>query len=82
MQFGKFIMKSHSAIILSGVIMIGSGFLLFYSIENISNLDFISKYIKHSGIFTGLLGIGVTIAGLLLRLMDKEETKFQENIKN
>ncbi|MFQ5440381.1 MAG: hypothetical protein ACE5DL_02855 [Nitrosopumilaceae archaeon] len=75
-------MKSHSAIIISGIIMIGSGFLLFYSIENVSNLDLLSKYTKHSGMFTGLLGIGVTIAGLLLRLMDREETKFQENLEN
>jgi len=74
--------KSESVIIISGVIMVISGFVLFYSIENSSNLDPISRYIKHSGIFVGLTGIGVTIAGLLLRLVSKEQPSIQENFDN
>lgn len=75
-------MKGESVIIISGVIMVISGFVLFYLIENTSNLDTISRYIKHSGIFIGLIGIGVTIAGLLLRLMSKEQPPIQENFDN
>lgn len=72
-------MKSELVIILSGIIMVFSGFLLFYSMENSSNFDDISRYAKHGGIFLGLLGIGVTIAGILLRLMDREQPSIQEN---
>ena len=75
-------MKSELIIVLSGIIMTVSGFLLFYSIENSSNLESISRYTKHSGMFVGLIGIGVTIAGLLLKLMGKEEAKIPENFEN
>lgn len=65
-------MKSEFIIIISGIIMIVIGFLLYYSIEN-TNLDLISRYTKHGGIFVGLIGIGVTIAGVLLHLMGREQ---------
>jgi len=72
-------MKSESAIILSGIIMISSGFLLFYVMDNSLNLDNVVRYTKHAGIFVGLLGIGVTIAGILLRLTGRELPSIQEN---
>jgi hypothetical protein len=72
-------MKSESAIILSGIIMISSGFLLFYVMGNSLNLDNVARYTKHAGIFVGLLGIGVTIAGILLRLTGRELPSIQEN---
>jgi len=75
-------MKIELGIILSGIIMVFSGFLLFYSIENSSNLEDISRYTKHGGIFVGLLGIGVTIAGVLLQLMGQEHPPIEENIGN
>jgi hypothetical protein len=75
-------MKIESIIILTGTIMGFIGFLLFYSIESLSNFDDISRYAKHAGIFVGLLGIGVTIAGVLLRLMGQEQPPIEENIGN
>jgi hypothetical protein len=75
-------MKIEFGIILSGIMMVFCGFLLFYSIENSSNLDDISRYTKHAGIFVGLIGIGVTIAGVLLQLMGQEQPPIEENIDN
>jgi Na+-driven multidrug efflux pump len=73
-------MKSESVIIFSGLIMVFSGFLLFYFIENSSNLDNVVKYTKHAGIYVGLLGIGVTIAGILLQIMGREQPPIQEDV--
>ncbi len=72
-------MKSESAIILSGIIMIISGLVLFYSIQNNPDLDQSLRYAKHGGTFVGLMGIGVIIAGILLRLMEKEQPPIEEN---
>ncbi len=71
-------MKSESLIILFGVIMIIAGLMLFYSIQNNPDLDQILKYAKHGGTFVGLMGIGVTMAGILLRLMEKENPILEE----
>ena len=60
--------------------MIATGFVLFYSIENTPNLDQSSQYAKHGGTFVGLMGIGVTIAGILLRLMGREQLPVQEGL--
>jgi hypothetical protein len=54
--------------------------LLFYFIENSSNLDNVVKYTKHAGIYVGLLGIGVTIAGILLQIMGREQPPIQEDV--
>lgn len=75
----RFNMKSELVIIISGIIMVFSGFTLFNYFENMSNLDPLSRYTQHGGMFVGLLGIGVTIAGILLRLMKREESPIQEN---
>ena len=72
-------MKSESAIILSGIIMIVSGLVLFYSIQNNPDLDQLLRYAKHGGTFVGLMGIGVVMAGVLLRLMEKEQPPIEEN---
>lgn len=76
----NFNMKSESMIIVIGIIMVFSGFLLFYSIESVSNVDNFSRNIKHAGIFIGLLGIGVTIAGILLKLMGRDQPPIQKNM--
>jgi len=73
-------MKSESVIIMSGIIMIATGFLLFYSIENTPDLDQLSKYAKHGGTFVGLMGIGVMMAGILLHLMGRENVPVQEDL--
>jgi len=70
--------KSESLIILFGLIMIVIGLLLFYSIQNNPDLDQILLYAKHGGTFVGLMGIGVAMAGILLRLMDKQNPAITE----
>ncbi len=72
-------MKSESAIIMSGIIMFISGLVLFYSIQNESNIDQSLRSVKHAGTFVGLMGIGVVIAGFLLRLMGRERPPIEEN---
>jgi hypothetical protein len=71
--------KGESVIIMTGISMIISGIVLFYSIQNNSDLDYLLSQLKHGGTFVGLMGIGVTIAGVLLRLMEKEEIPIQED---
>jgi hypothetical protein len=74
-------MKGETAIILTGIIMIISGLGLFYSIQNSPDLDQLFRQIKHAGTFVGLMGIGVMMAGILLRLMEKEEVPIQEDFE-
>jgi len=72
-------MKIESAIILSGLIMIISGLGMFYSIQNIPDVDKVFLYSKHMGTFVGVMGIGVIMAGILLRLMEKEQPPIVED---
>ena len=74
-------MKGESVIILTGIIMIISGLVLFYSIQNNSDLDQLLRQVKHGGTFVGLMGIGVMMAGILLRLMEREEVPIQEDFE-
>ncbi len=74
-------MKSESVIIIFGITMILIGLILFYLIEFLVDLDPLSLYLKHAGLFVGLMGIGVTLAGVLLRLMAKEDIPIQENFE-
>ena len=73
-------MKSESVIIISGIIMIIVGLILFYLIGFLVDLDPLSQYLKHSGLFIGLIGIGATMAGILLYLISKEEVPIQEDL--
>ncbi len=72
-------MKSESIIIFVGIIMIIVGLILFYLIEIFINIDPITQYLNHSGLFLGLIGIGVAMAGALLRLMAREDVPIQED---
>jgi hypothetical protein len=72
-------MKGESIIIMTGISMIIAGVVLFYSIQNNPDLDQLLRQVKHGGTFVGLMGIGVTVAGILLRLMEKEEDPIQED---
>ena len=72
-------MKGESAIIISGIIMIITGLVLFYSIQNEPDMDQSLRNVKHGGTFVGLMGIGVVMAGILLRLMGKEQPPIEEN---
>ena len=53
------------------------GLVLFYSInpEENKNLEFI----KNMGTFVGLSGMGVTLAGVLLYLINRNEKPIKEN---
>ena len=72
-------MKSESVIIMSGIIMFISGLVLFYSIQNTPDTDQLLRFAKHGGTFVGLMGIGVTMAGILLRLMGRDQPPIEEN---
>ena len=72
-------MKSGSAIIIVGIIMFVSGLTTFYSIQSSSDMDSGFRSIKHAGTFVGLMGIGVTMAGILLYLINRNEPPVKEN---
>ncbi|HXW03454.1 MAG TPA: hypothetical protein VD651_04250 [Nitrosarchaeum sp.] len=76
-------MKSGKMIIIAGGIMILFGLILFYGIQGVPSADpdekkFFSA-IKHTGTFTGLLGIGVSIAGFLLYIMNRKPAPIIED---
>lgn len=75
-------MKSNTAIIISGIILIVVGGILFYSLQDIPNLDPTMKIIKHWGTFAGLLGIGVVFAGILLTLTGRQQKPIQDDFED
>lgn len=72
-------MKSGIVIIASGVIMVICGLILFYAIQTSPQIESFFRTIKHAGTFIGLLGIGVTLAGILLYLINRNQPQTQEN---
>ena len=76
-------MKSGVVIIVAGGVMIICGLIMFYGIQWIQATDADEKKIflaiKHAGTFTGLLGIGVSIAGFLLYLMNRNSAPIMED---
>ena len=70
-------MKTGTPGIIIGVGMFILGLILFYSInpEENKNLEFI----KNMGTFVGLSGMGVTLAGVLLYLINRNEKPIKEN---
>jgi hypothetical protein len=70
-------MKTGIPLLIIGVSMFILGLILFYMIvpgEN-KNLEFI----KNMGTFVGLSGIGVTLAGILIYLINRNEQPIKEN---
>ena len=65
------------SIILAGSIMFATGLVLFYYIE-LGQTDPVLRFIKNIGTFIGLSGIGVTFAGILLYLINKNEPSLKE----
>ncbi|WP_297439581.1 hypothetical protein [Nitrosopumilus sp.] len=53
------------------------GLLMYYSIQ-IGETDQLFRSIKNTGTFIGLSGIGVTLAGILLYLINRNEPPIQE----
>ena len=71
-------MKVGKIIIAAGVCMFVAGLAMFYSIR-IGEDDFGLRLVKNIGTFVGLSGMGVTLGGILLFLMDRNEPPIKQN---
>jgi uncharacterized membrane protein len=70
-------MKSGITLIIVGIFMFSAGLILFYFIEVTE--DKILENIRNMGTFVGLSGMGVTLAGILLYLINKNTEPIKEN---
>ena len=70
-------MKSGITLVIVGIFMFSAGLILFYFIEVTENK--ILENIKNMGTFVGLSGMGVTLAGILLYLINKNTEPIKEN---
>ena len=68
-------MKTGMPLIIIGGSMFILGLMLFYLIDG----GEILKFIKNMGTFVGLSVIGVTVAGIVLYLIKKNEQPIKEN---
>jgi hypothetical protein len=70
-------MKTGMPLVFIGSSMFVIGLILFYLINpgESKNLEFI----KNMGTFVGLSGMGVTLAGILLHLISRNEQPIKEN---
>ncbi len=71
-------MKTGMIVVIIGIIMFAVGLVLFYSIE-LGQTDPVLRFIKNIGTFVGLSGMGVTLAGVLLYLLSKNEPPIKES---
>ena len=71
-------MKMGTGIMIIGILMFGTGLVLFYSIE-LGQKDSLLRLVKNIGTFIGLSGIGVTMAGILLYLINRNEPPIEES---
>jgi hypothetical protein len=71
-------MKMGIAIIIVGIFMFAVGLVMFYSIE-LGQKDSVLRLVKNIGTFVGLSGMGVTLAGILLYLTNRNESQLKEN---
>jgi NADH:ubiquinone oxidoreductase subunit 6 (subunit J) len=71
-------MKMEIIIIIVGISMFSVGLVMFYSIE-LGQKDPILRLFKNIGTFIGLSGLGVTLAGILLYLINRNESPLKEN---
>ena len=71
-------MKTGILIIIIGISMFVTGLVLFYSIE-LGQTDPILRFVKNVGTFMGLSGMGVTLAGILLYLINRSEPPITES---
>jgi len=72
-------MKTGMPVIIAGLIMFVLGLAVFNSIET-GQTDHILRNIKNvGGTFIGLSGMGVTLAGILLYLISRNQPPIQEN---
>ena len=71
-------MKMGMLIIIIGITMFSAGLVMFYSIE-LGQTEPLLRFIKNTGTFVGISGMGVTLAGILLHLINKNQPPIQEN---
>ena len=71
-------MKTGIIVAIIGIVMFAFGIVLFYSIE-LGQTDSVLRIIKNTGTFVGLSGMGVTLAGVLLYLINKNEPPIKES---
>jgi len=72
-------MKIGKAVAVVGISMFVVGLIMFYSIE-LGQSDPVLRLIKNVGTFMGLSGMGVTLAGILLHVLSKNEPSIKENL--
>tara|TARA_B110000196_G_C20519514_1_gene374911 strand:+ start:117 stop:338 length:222 start_codon:yes stop_codon:yes gene_type:complete len=70
-------MKTGFSLMIVGGSMFIIGLILFYTISAETNN--ILEFTKNMGTFVGLSGIGVTLAGLVLYFISKNEPPIKEN---
>ena len=70
-------MKTGMPLVFIGGSMFILGLMLFYLIDPEENKNL--EFIKNMGTFVGLTGMGVTLAGILLYLINKNEQPIKEN---
>jgi hypothetical protein len=61
-----------------GISMFVFGLIMFYSVE-IGQKDQLLRFVKNAGTFIGLSGMGVTLAGILLHLINRNEPTVKES---
>ena len=71
-------MKAGLPLIIIGTIMFIIGLVLFYSIQ-MGQTDSDLRLVKNMGTFIGLIGIGVTFAGIIIFLINRNTSPIQEN---
>ncbi len=71
-------MKMPIVITIVGISMFGFGLILFYSIE-LGQTDPVLRFLKDTGTFVGISGMGVGLAGILLHLINKNEPTLKES---
>ena len=70
-------MRMGIIMIMVGGSMFIAGLLMYYSIE-IGQTNQVLRLIKNTGTFVGFSGMGVTLAGILLYLINRNELPIKE----
>ncbi|MEO2220032.1 MAG: hypothetical protein ABGW55_00550 [Nitrosopumilus sp.] len=70
-------MKTGIPLIIVGTSMFFLGLILFYSISG--KTENVLEFIKNIGTFVGLSGMGVTLAGILVYLINRNEQPIKKN---
>jgi len=64
-------MKTSTTVLCAGIVMVAAGFIAFSVMQGQPSSEAGAQMIKHGGAFTGLLGIGASVAGILLYIINR-----------